>query len=98
LLALVDRQLIIAEAKSNNTLGTKKQRNDAARKRVMAAKMLVADEILLATTAEAWEKPSVEAMGNAIREQVWPSGRRPRLTTITKLGGTQATYEITVIN
>ena len=29
----------------------------------MAAKMLVADEILLATTAEAWEKPSVEAMG-----------------------------------
>jgi hypothetical protein len=44
LLALVDRQLIIAEAKSNNALGTKKQRNDAARKRVMAAKVLVADE------------------------------------------------------
>jgi hypothetical protein len=51
LLALADRQLILAEAKTTNALGKNRpERNEAARKRVLAAKLLMADQIVLATT------------------------------------------------
>jgi hypothetical protein len=86
LLALADRRLLIAEAKSNNSLGTRKQRLGAARKRIRVAQILLADEVLLATAAESWEDGSVEAVKQALREQSWPTGTPPQLRIITGLG------------
>lgn len=86
LLALADRRLLMAEAKSNNSLGTTKQRLGAARKRVRVAQILLVDEVLLATTAQSWEGGSVEAVKQALREQSWPTGTPPQLRIITGLG------------
>jgi hypothetical protein len=84
LLALADRQLSVSEAKSTNTFG--KDKNDAARKRALAARVLVADEIVLATTRDSWEPATIGAMKSAIRDETWPTGSVPRLRLITKLG------------
>ena len=63
LLALADRRLISAEAITTNALGKNRtERMDAARKRVLAAKLLMADQIILATTENSWERLSVENM------------------------------------
>ena len=89
LLALVDRQLSAFEAKSTNTFGNNK--NAAARKRALAARVLVADEIGLATTEDDWELATINTMKSAIRAETWPSGSRPRLRIISKLGTPQVT-------
>lgn len=87
LLALADRRLISAEAKTTNTLSQRRQeRNDAARKRVLAAKLLMADRIVLATTKSSWDEASVKSMKSAIYAETWDSGAPPRLRTITGLG------------
>jgi hypothetical protein len=87
LLALADRRLISGEAKAIGALGKNKQgRNDAARKRVLAAKLLMADQIVIATTKDSWEPASVDSMKSAIRAQTWDAGAAPRLRIITGLG------------
>jgi hypothetical protein len=87
LLALYDRRLISAEAKTTNALGKNRtERNDAARKRVLAAEVLVTDQIVLATTKDSWEKASVESMKSAISAEDWHSGVPPRLRIVTGLG------------
>jgi len=92
LLALVDRQLVASEAKSTNTFGNDKR--EAARKRVLAARVLVADEIGLATTQDSWEAATIGALKSAIRAETWPSGSIPRVRTISKLGTPQVTDTI----
>jgi hypothetical protein len=92
LLALADRQLTVSEAKSTNTFG--KDKNDAARKRALAARVLVADEIVLATTRDNWEPATIGAMKSAIRDETWPCGSIPRLRIIGKLGTPQVTDTI----
>ena len=87
LLALADRRLCVAEAKSSNTLGSRKQRIAAARKRAMAARILRVDEIVLATTAAKWEEATIDAMKTAMVEQDWPLGQAPSLRIICGLGG-----------
>lgn len=90
LLALVDRRLVVAEAKSVNSLGdTRPKRNAAARKRALAARVFAADEVILATSADSWDEASIAAMSSALRAQDWPTGRGPRLRTIARLGGTE---------
>jgi hypothetical protein len=87
LLALADRQLMSAEAKTTNALGKNRpERNDVARKRVLAAQLLVADQIVLATTKDTWQDASVQSMKSAIRAATWEAGARPRLRIITGLG------------
>ncbi len=87
LLALADRRLISAEAKTTNALGKNRtERMDAARKRVLAAKLLMADQIILATTENSWERLSVENMKSAIGAETWDTGAAPRLRTVTGLG------------
>jgi hypothetical protein len=86
LLALVDRQLILAEAKSSNHFGGRRERSATARKRVFAAKVLCVDEILLGTTQISWDTSTVEAMRVAIGNESWPTGQPPRLRTICGLG------------
>jgi hypothetical protein len=94
LLALVDRQLLMAEAKSNNTLGTRRERLTAARKRARVAKLLLADDVVLGTTTEAWEEASVTAMRQALLEESWPTGSPPGLRTITNLGSSAVSDKI----
>lgn len=86
LLALVDRQLVIAEAKSNGTFGS--DRNAAATKRVRAARLFQADQIILATTTDVWEAQSISAMRSAIADESWPA-RPPTLRIVTRLGGSE---------
>ncbi|ORW85969.1 hypothetical protein AWB92_26700 [Mycobacterium sp. IEC1808] len=94
LLALVDRQLISAEAKTTKTLGKNRaERMDAARKRVLSAKLLVADQIALATTQDSWERLSVENMKSAIDAETWDTGAAPRLRIVTGLGTESITDE-----
>ncbi|MFW0797782.1 hypothetical protein AAFP30_28540 [Gordonia sp. CPCC 205515] len=86
LAAFADDELIVAEVKNANCIGsTSTERRAAARKRVRAAQMIEADQILLATTHDEWEQSSVAAIQAAIEEAQWnPSP--PRLRVITKLG------------
>ncbi len=86
LLAVADRQLIIAEAKNAKTFGEGRELRTAAQKRVRAAKVFVADEIVLATSRSSWEPATVSAVQKAIAEENWASGKAPRLRTIVRLG------------
>jgi hypothetical protein len=88
LIALSDRRLLVAEAKSSNHLRPKTgngSRLDIARKKVRLAKVLHADEVVLATTHEAWEDASIEAIKAAVGE-VSPAWTAPRVRVITALG------------
>lgn len=87
LLALADRRLILAEAKSSVSFGSRKERNAIARKRVLAAQVLRVDEIVLATSGPQWDAATIAAMKSAMAEQDWPTGRAPSLRTICSLGG-----------
>lgn len=89
LLALADRDLIVCEAKSTNTFD--KNKDAGARKRVLAARVLMADEIVLATTQDNWDSGTTRAMKSAIRAETWQSGTIPRLRIITKLGTPEVT-------
>jgi len=86
LLALADRRLILAEAKSSVSFGSRRERNAIARKRVIAAKVLRVDEIVLATSGPHWDSATITAMKRAMAEQDWPAGRAPILRTICGLG------------
>jgi hypothetical protein len=92
-LALADRQLVVAEAKSRSTFGGRRERNDTARKRVLAAKALLADEVLLATTESVWDQATITAMQTALQNETWPTGQCPRLRTICGLGSDTVTDE-----
>jgi hypothetical protein len=92
LLALTERRLVSAEAKTTNKLGKNStERNDAARKRVLAAKLLMADQIILATTEPSWVDSSVKSMKSAIGAETWDTGTPPRLRIITGLGTASVT-------
>ena len=91
LLAHVDNELVVAEAKNNGSLGTNKQMVDAAAaKRVLLARHARADQIVLATTASAWDARSITAMVSAIKQattgQQWWNAMQPRLRLLTGLG------------
>lgn len=86
LVALIDDRLAIAEVKNANRLASNgDQRRTAARKRVRAAQIIEADQIILATTHDDWEPSSVAAIRTAIEEVQWNPGE-PRIRVITKLG------------
>jgi hypothetical protein len=91
LLALADRQVVAAEAKITDTFGTGRGRETAAKKRVLAAKVLCADQMILATSRDSWNSGTVGAMVAAIREEQWPSGTPPRLRIICGLGTSNIT-------
>ncbi|WP_211253301.1 hypothetical protein, partial [Glycomyces tenuis] len=88
LIALSDRRLLVAEAKSSNHLRPKTgkgTRLGAARKKVRLATALHADEVVLATTHEAWEDASIEAVKTAVGE-LTPTWTAPQVRIITALG------------
>jgi hypothetical protein len=73
---IVDGKVIVGEAKSNNSLGADKGTNEAARRIALGARLLTADEIILATSAAAWSRGTTAAVTDAI-EKTWPPGPRP---------------------
>lgn len=85
LISLVDDRLSIAEVKTNVDLASGGNLEKAVLKRVLAARILRADEIILATTKAAWPQSTVEAVADAIRNADW-YGARPELRLITRLG------------
>lgn len=95
LIALRRGQLLVAEAKTTDTLeANSSKRRRAADKRVKIAAALHADEIVLATTQASWQQSSIDAMSKAIVEHHWPTGRGPLLRLVTGLGGTPAQHAI----
>ncbi|MBY8863973.1 hypothetical protein K7711_46440 [Nocardia sp. CA2R105] len=95
LLALTDRQLAVAEAKSNDRLGANKvERNRAVSKRITIAKVLQADEIILATTQSSWDSASITAMTAAVGYHNRDNARPVRLRAITGLGSAEVTDQI----
>jgi hypothetical protein len=87
LLAHADGHVITAEVKSNSVLGESSRKvRDAAAKRTLLAHALGADEVVLATTTQAWANTSLDAMRTAINVQSWPRGVPPVLRTVTGLG------------
>jgi hypothetical protein len=88
LIAVSDDDLIVAEAKSNDTLaGTTRERRRAAAKRVRLADVLRANQIILATTEPQWNAPSIAEIRSAVTDHTWPAGLRPTVRLITGLGG-----------
>ncbi|WP_199515966.1 hypothetical protein [Nucisporomicrobium flavum] len=84
LLAYADGQLITAEAKRPGTMGSSTELTSGARKRVLVAEQLQADQIVLATAAAQWAETTVKAMCHAMRSQSW-SRVVPRLRLISGL-------------
>lgn len=82
-------RLYTGEVKTSNELHhVKAERRRAAQKRVLWADVVLADDILLATTQPEWAPSSVNALTDVMRNHMWAPGHRPRLTLLTELGGT----------
>jgi hypothetical protein len=87
LVAACDDQLITAEVKKSDSLGsTKPEVKSAAGKRVLLAAAMEADQIILGTTQDSWKTTSIEAVRREIKAGTWPAGRIPALRLITSLG------------
>jgi hypothetical protein len=90
LIAVSDDEVIVAEAKSNDTLGgNAKEVRRAAAKRVRLAVVLRADQIVLATTRPEWSSSSITEIRSAATGHAWPAGLPPAVRLITGLGGNQ---------
>ena len=90
LIAVSDDSLIIAEAKSNDTLGGKpREIRRAAAKRVKLADVLQADQIILATTQQKWNASSTAEMSSAVNGHPWTAGLPPAVRLITGLSSGQ---------
>jgi hypothetical protein len=90
LLALSDDQLIIAEAKSSDTLGSSpREIRRAAAKRVKLTAAVRADQIILATTQPEWNASSIKEVRSAVTGHAWLAGLQPAVRLITALGSDQ---------
>lgn len=85
LISVVDDRLSVAEVKTNADLAAGGNLDKAVLKRILAAQILRADQIILATTRAAWPPSTVKAVAEAIRTADW-FGARPELRLITRLG------------
>ena len=87
LLAAVDGTVIAAEAKSVTRLGRSAQEvKEVINKRIRIARVLRADEIILATTESRWDHTGVRELAAAVRAREWPTGSAPSVRLIIGLG------------
>jgi hypothetical protein len=85
LVAAVDSEVLIAEAKTVDRLAkTRKKTGDAIAKRIRLAQVLHADQIVLATTAVKWNVTDIEQLKAASERAAWPI-KPPALRIITSL-------------
>lgn len=90
LIAVSNDEILVAEAKSNDTLGRNaKEIRRAAVKRIRLADVLHADQIVLATTRLEWSASSITEIRSAVTGHSWPAELRPAVRLITGLGGNQ---------
>ncbi|WP_327593403.1 hypothetical protein [Streptomyces chartreusis] len=82
---IVDGRIIVGEAKSNHTLKASNGTREAAARLVHAAQLLSADELVLATSKNAWAKDTLSAVTTAVQDG-WTSGPRPVITELVKVG------------
>ncbi|MDQ1045504.1 hypothetical protein [Streptomyces sp. V4I2] len=83
---VADGRIIVGEAKSNNTLkGKKYGTQESAARLVRAAQILSADEIVLATSQNAWARDTRAAVLKAV-EDGWRSGPQPAVTEMLSVG------------
>ncbi|WP_216354302.1 hypothetical protein, partial [Gordonia sp. i37] len=86
LLATIDGNLVVAEAKRTSKLdGSRSALNSTARKRAELARLYECDELALATTEHSWTSASVKAVVHALRHATWTRYPAPRLRLITNL-------------
>ncbi|MFE4950160.1 hypothetical protein ACFQ9V_08615 [Leifsonia sp. NPDC056665] len=71
LIAHIDDQVVVLEAKTNGSLETGKSRHRLIMKRFRAAELLRADKVVFATTASEWTGDS-EAIANKIARHSFP--------------------------
>lgn len=98
LVAHMDGRLLTAEVKTSDELdSTRDKRRAAAGKRVMWARLVNADEIVLATTMSTWQQSSIDAMRTAMQRaaqaDVWLPGGAPMLRLVHGLGS-EVTEEV----
>ena len=87
LVAYRDDTLIVAECKSNDHLATTKVGARAeVKKKCQAAAWLKADQMVFATTADAWTSGTSAAIKTAVEEFVWGPLGSPEVHLITGLG------------
>ena len=86
LIALAGDHLVVAETKSNSTLGDGRTRQRAINKRLLIARVLQADEVVFATTAAEWSTGVREEVSKAMAKFDW-MGTRPNGRMISGLGG-----------
>lgn len=84
LVAHVDGELIVAEAKSNGSFGTSKERHRTITKRFEAAVLLGASTVVFATT-DSWS-PEIAAQAEGIRKHSFPT---VSLRWLSGLGGSR---------
>jgi hypothetical protein len=82
---VIDGQIVIGEAKSNDDIGTSnKGTRRAAEHLVQAAQLLTADQIVLATAQPRWKPGVVEALEQAIGAK-WRIGPKPKITLLAEV-------------
>lgn len=81
----VNDLVIVGEAKSNDTLKAGKNTEEAARRLVIGAQLLRADEIVLATSRPRWVEGTMDAVQKAVAKH-WTQGPRPSVIEITNVG------------
>lgn len=87
LIAVVDGRVVLGEAKTTPSLGSRRQRTDKARKIATMASALCADEVILCTTSEIeWTPTDLEAVRSAVDKTLPENVPRPTLRTLTGLG------------
>jgi hypothetical protein len=84
---IVNGRIVVGEAKSKGKLGNgqKYLTNNSAKGLVAAAKILSADEIVIATATPSWTPGTRQAVTASINT-AWASGPQPRVTEITGVG------------
>ncbi len=86
IVAFVDGRLVIGEAKSVASLGTRREASQSIGKLLRVSDLLGADEILLATTASGpWKKSETDQLLKATAGHRWKFGRIPQIRVVTDL-------------
>ncbi len=88
LIAHVNRQVLVGEAKSIDHIGEKvRNRQEAAAKFIRVAKFLHADQIVLVSSGvDPWNPTSVETLADAVERANWNFGPAPLIRLITGIG------------
>lgn len=83
---IIDGQIVVGEAKSNDQLKTSDKSTEAAAKRlVRCAQMLTADKIVLATSRDSWTNGVKDAVIAAVKTD-WKTGPQPSVHELTAVG------------